>query len=768
MNILGPLWGLLSILCWSTNVFAVTGLTEAEQVLNARISPTWIDDETLEFRRASPDGAERFEISVLDGRVRSVEPGNRASAGRLEPEWVRRSRDRDGGRVDLRVTNDLNDSVALVWLDRAGTRQPYHTVAPGTTYTQSTFAGHAWSILDASGDEIARFVAPARDAEITIDAKTSAMWDSLVSSRRRGRDATPTDRRPVVSVREHDLWVEGGDGSKRRLTDDGTAASSWGRIVPSPDGRFVLAMKTDAPESHPVHMVEVDPADSVEPRLKTIQYLKPGDRIAHPHPAVFDLASGRRIDLDPGLAPDPWSIDRVSWHPDGDRVRFLYNRRGHQLLRLIEIDAVTGASRVLLEETSPTFIDYAGKLFLHVMDDGDRAIWMSERSGWNHLEMIDLESGSRRPITSGPWVVRAVDEVDEEAGTIRIRILGIDPAQDPYHVHHAIVDLDSGRLTRLTEGDGTHTLEFSPDGRHYVDRWSRVDLPPVHELRRTSDGGLIAELARADASRLEEGGWTRPIRFVAKARDGETDIWGVIVLPRGFDASKSYPVIEHIYAGPHGHFVPKAWARHWRMREIADLGAVVVQIDGMGTNWRSKAFHDVAWRNLGDSGFPDRIAWMRAAADDRPWMDLDRVGIYGGSAGGQSALRALLAHGDFYDVAVADCGCHDNRMDKIWWNELWMGWPIGPHYEEQSNVANAHHLEGALMLVLGGLDTNVDPASTLQVVDALVKADKDFEFVLLPSAGHGAAESPYGHRRRMEFLERKLIEPAHDRSTRRD
>ena len=232
----------------------------------------------------------------------------------------------------------------------------------------------------------------------------------------------------------------------------------------------------------------------------------------------------------------------------------------------------------------------------------------------------------------------------------------------------------------------------------------------------------------------------------------------MIVRPPGFDPSASYPTVEHIYAGPHGHFVPKSWSRHWRMREVADEGMVVVQIDGMGTNWRSKAFHDVAWKNLGDSGFPDRIAWMRTAAADRPWMNLDRVGIYGGSAGGQSALRALLAHGDFYDAAVADCGCHDNRMDKVWWNELWMGWPIGPHYGEQSNVTNAHRLQGDLMLILGGLDENVDPASTLQVVDALVKADKNFEFVLLPSAGHGAAETAYGHRRRLDFLRRTLLD----------
>jgi dipeptidyl aminopeptidase/acylaminoacyl peptidase len=201
------------------------------------------------------------------------------------------------------------------------------------------------------------------------------------------------------------------------------------------------------------------------------------------------------------------------------------------------------------------------------------------------------------------------------------------------------------------------------------------------------------------------------------------------------------------------------------MRDLAELGFVVVQVDGMGTNWRSKAFHDVASRNLADAGFPDRIAWLKAAAATRPWMDLDRVGIYGGSAGGQNALGALLFHGDFYDAAVADCGCHDNRVDKMWWNEAWMGHPVGPHYAESSNVTHAHRLRGELLLIVGGVDRNVDPASTMQVVDALVKADRDFELLVLPSAGHGAAETPYGRRRRADFLVRKLlgVEPRRER-----
>jgi dipeptidyl-peptidase-4 len=204
-------------------------------------------------------------------------------------------------------------------------------------------------------------------------------------------------------------------------------------------------------------------------------------------------------------------------------------------------------------------------------------------------------------------------------------------------------------------------------------------------------------------------------------------------------------------------YVPKSFSTWLGLRDIADLGFVVVQVDGMGTNWRSKAFHDVASRNLADAGFPDRIAWMKAAAATRPWMDLDRVGIYGGSAGGQNALGALLFHGDFYDVAVADCGCHDNRVDKMWWNEAWMGYPVGPEYAANSNVTHAHRLQGKLLLIVGGVDRNVDPASTMQVVDALVKADKDFELVVLPSAGHGAAETPYGRRRRAEFLVRSLL-----------
>jgi len=228
-----------------------------------------------------------------------------------------------------------------------------------------------------------------------------------------------------------------------------------------------------------------------------------------------------------------------------------------------------------------------------------------------------------------------------------------------------------------------------------------------------------------------------------------------------FDENKKYPVIEDIYAGPQAAFVPKAFGLGTQQRALAELGFVIVQIDGMGTNFRSRPFHDMCWKNLGDSGFPDRILWIKAAAAKYPQLDLSRVGLYGGSAGGQSALRGLLAYGDFYKAGAADCGCHDNRMDKIWWNEQWMGWPIGPHYQEQSNVTQAHRLKGKLLLTVGELDSNVDPASTMQVVNALIKADKDFELVIFPGANHGAGGSSYGVRRRMDFFVRNLLGTDH-------
>jgi dipeptidyl aminopeptidase/acylaminoacyl peptidase len=427
-------------------------------------------------------------------------------------------------------------------------------------------------------------------------------------------------------------------------------------------------------------------------------------------------------------------------------------------MRIVSVNASTGAARAIVEENSRTFIDYSGKKFSEYLDETSEIIWMSERDGWNHLYLYDAKTGAvKNQITKGEWVVRGVERVDREKRQVWFRAGGIRPGQDPYYLHYARVNCDGTGLVLLTEGDGTHSVQFSSDRRFLIDTWSRVDLPPVNELRRSEDGGLACKLETGDASELLASGWRPPERFVAKGRDGETDIFGILHWPKAFDPEKKYPVLESIYAGPQDSFVPKSFAASRPQRRLADRGFVVAQIDGMGTSNRSKKFHDVCWKNLGDAGFPDRILWLRAAARKYPAMDLSRIGIYGTSAGGQSALRALLAHGDFYQAAVADSGCHDNRMDKIWWNEQWMGWPVGPHYAEQSNVTQAHRLQGKLLLMAGELDKNVDPASTMQVVNALIKANKDFELLVVPGAGHGILGSAYGQRRLVDFFSRNLL-----------
>ena len=569
-----------------------------------------------------------------------------------------------------------------------------------------------------------------------------------------------------VQVENHNLYlVNLADQSRRPLTEDGNEKHYYeGEIYWSPDSLKVLGIKTVAAEPHIVHIVESSPKDQVQPKLRTLDYHKPGDKIAIRKPCLFSIEPFKQVPIVDTHFPNPWSIEDFRWESDSSRFTFLYNQRGHQVVRIIAVSAETGETGIVIDESSSTFVDYAHKLFRYYLDTTHEIIWMSERSGWNHLYLCSERNGEvLHQITKGSWVVRGVDYVDPEKRQIWFSASGIYAEQDPYYIHQCRVDFDGENFVVLTSGNGTHEVEFSPDRSFFIDTYSRVDMAPVVELRRGDDGKLIRVLQSASLESLVATGWQTPERFSAKGRDGVTDIYGVIYRPSNFDASKSYPILESIYAGPHGSHVPKKFSVFRREQEMAELGFVVVQIDGMGTSNRSKAFHDVCWKNLGDSGFPDRMLWIKAVANKYPYMDLNRIGLYGGSAGGQSALRGLLVHGDFYKVAVADCGCHDNRMDKVWWNELWMGYPIDDHYSEQSNVTLAHQLSGKLMLVVGELDENVDPASTMQVVNALVKADKDFDLLILPGVGHGAAETPYGHRRRKDFLVRHLlgVEPRH-------
>ena len=525
----------------------------------------------------------------------------------------------------------------------------------------------------------------------------------------------------------------------------------------SPDSTR-LAVYRERPGYHrKIQYIESSPEDQLQPKYSTREYVKPGDALDIRQPVLFQIETRKQLLVENTLFPNPYELSPLTWRKDSRAVTFEYNQRGHQVYRVIEVDARTAKARAVISEEPQTFFCYSGKWFRHDVSDGKEVIWMSERDGWNHLYLYDGVTGAvKNQITRGNWVVRGVEKVDEQARQMWLRGSGMVPGKDPYFVHYYRINFDGTGLTALTEADGNHSVAFSQDMKYYIDTWSRVDVPPVCQLRRASDKKVLAELERGDIRELLQIGWRPPEVFTALGRDGKTGIWGIIIRPTNFDPSRKYPVIENIYAGPQDSFVPKSFSINSGMQSMAELGFIVVQIDGMGTSNRSKAFHDVAWKNLADAGFPDRILWHKAVAEKYPYYDISRAGIYGHSAGGQNALAALLFHPEFYAAAASSCGCHDNRMDKIWWNEQWMGWPLGPEYAACSNVDNASKLQGKLLLSVGEMDTNVDPASTMQVVNALIKANKTFELLVLPGQGHSAG-GDYGERKRFDFFVHHLL-----------
>lgn len=714
-------------------------------VFKARIAPHWFDaNDRFWYRNDRPGGAREFIL--VDAR-----------RGTRQPAF-------DHAR--------LADALA-----KASGRdcKPEHL-----PFDEIEFAGGAKAVRFRVGD--ARWecrldsyeCARVEGGEKATSPPAGSLSDQSMRTRDRGSCPRPGPDEPSPSaklrspdgkwtafVRDHNVVVVAdGKPDEVRLSDDGKAGTSYGRLSWSPDSKILIAYRIEPGDRNEVYLVQSSPPGGGRARLRSRPYALPGDKFTAYELNLFDVAAKK--------ATRP-QVDRIDYdqpelHWDKDGRHFSYEKidRGHQRFRLIRVDSHTGKAEPIIDEVSNTFIwtahrESVGLRTVTWLDDSGELIHASERDGWRHLYLIDAKTGAvKNRITSGEYVVRGIDRVDESRRQVWFRAGGKRPDQDPYFVHYYRVAFDGTGLVALTAGDGNHTVQFSPDQRFLIDTYSRVDRAPIHELRDAETGRLVCELERADISALEATGWRPPEVFVARGRDGKTDIWGIICRPRDFDPSRKYPVIESIYAGPQGSFVPKSFSAARRFASLTDLGFIVVQIDGMGTANRSKAFHDACWHNIKDAGFPDRILWHQAVARKYSYYDLARVGIYGVSAGGQNATAGVLFHPEFYRAAVSACGCHDNRMDKASWNEQWMGYPVGPWYSESSNIDNAGRLQGKLLLIVGEMDTNVPPESTMRLVDALIKAGKDFEMLVVPNANHGMGGA-YGDRKMHEFFVRHLL-----------
>ena len=572
---------------------------------------------------------------------------------------------------------------------------------------------------------------------------------------------------PVVSpdgkyrafIKNDNVYVADIDtGKERALSKDGTKSNYYSTFLSwSPDSRYVTSCRVRPIEKRYVYYVESSPKDQLQPKLHQQEYAKPGDELMFKVPHIFNVETGEEKAPSTELFDQQYELSFPVWDKDSKAITFEYNQRGHKVYRLLEMNAESGSVRTLIEERADTYVNYP-RIFRHHLGDGRYIIWSSERDDYNHLYLYDRKTARPvRQITKGEWYVRDVQYVDEVNHVIYFSANGMNSDEDPYLIYYYSIGFDGKNLTCLTPDKGMHQAWYSADHKYLVDLFSMVDQAPKAVLRHAKDGSVAMQLEEADISRLLANGWKAPEVFSAKGRDRKTDMWGIIQRPSNFDPSQTYPIIEYIYSGPGDQYVPKTFsAYNWYMTSLAGLGFIVVQVDGMTTSFRSKSFEEVCYKNLKDAGLPDHIAWIKSAAEQYAYMDTTRVGIYGCSAGGQESTGAVLFHPEFYKAAYSACGCHDNRMDKIWWNELWMGYPVDSSYVACSNTENAHLLSRPLMLVVGELDDNVDPASTMQLANALIKANKDFELVVIPGAHHTMGED-FGEHKRYDFFVRNLL-----------
>jgi dipeptidyl-peptidase-4 len=605
-------------------------------------------------------------------------------------------------------------------------------------------------------------------------------------------DVPSPDGKLTAFIRDWNLWMKDvATGAETQLTTDGvenfgyaTDNAGWSRsaraiLVWSPDSRKIATFQQDQRGAGDMYLVDTRVG---HPHLDAWKYPLPGDPVvttiqrviidlSGPSPRVVRLqmpADQHRSTLcDDVACRGDWSD--VQWSPDGTELAFISTSRDHKHETLRVADAATGTVRDVLHEDVTTFYESGnGKANWKFMPASGEVIWFSERDNWGQLYLYDLKSGElKRQITHGDGNVVQLLKVDEKKRLLYFTAVGKEQGRDPYYRDFYRIDFDGSNQELLSPEQGDHDITLSHSGEYFVDTWSTPEVPPISVLRRldgTSDGKTVMPLEHADVTRLVAAGWKPPMPIVVKARDGVTDLYGLLYRPTTLDETKRYPIVNHIYPGPQTGSVGSRQfsASRGDTQALAELGFVVVEIDGMGTPWRSKTFHEAYYGDMGDNTLPDQVAAMKELAATYPWIDLERAGIYGHSGGGFATADAMFRYPDFFKVGISEAGNHDNRDYEDDWAEKWQGLlvtnPDGTtNYDNQANQLQAKNLKGKLLLAHGTMDTNVPPYNTLLVVNELIKANKDFDLILLPNRSHGFGNEPYMVRRRWDYFVRNLL-----------
>jgi dipeptidyl-peptidase 4 len=747
-------------------------------VLNAAFVPHW-----------RTGGSERFTYrkELGDGRAEFVEV--MAATGRRRPAF-----DHAVVAAGLsKVESNAIESARLPFADYEET-SPDGITFPmsGKTYTCSTRKPDCREVPANQGDPLA---VPSPDGQWLAFLEDGNLWLRSADGKKRFALTTDAERHhsyagTLESTRG--VMMTGAAGRALAVKDGKPIDGPPGPPAPpvvlwSPDSRYLLSHRLDERELREITLVQSTPTDgSSRPLASTWRYAMPNDpAVAMAQPWVFDVASrtGRAVALPalpttfltPVEARDAW------WSADSKAVYLIARSRYAKTMSLQLIDAATGQARELIAEAGKTFVESADlgqRPMVHVLKNGDM-LWFSERDGYGHLYLYDGVTGKlKRALTQGPWTVRSLLRVDEEAGAVFVaatREPG--PDIDPYYRNLYRIRLADGAVTRLTPEEADHSVVvledsiidrpgssfgFAPSGRYFLDTYTRADLPSKTVLRR-ADGRLVAEVEQADISRLSASGFTLPERFSALAADGKTPLYGIIFRPSDFDSAKRYPVIDNPYPGPQSRrtspdLLQEVFSFN-TAQAAAELGFIVIAMDGRGSQGRTKAFHDESYGGLGQAGhLDDHVAVIRELGRRYPYMDLNHVGIYGTSGGGYATVKALAAFPDFFKVGVADAGNHEQRGYIAVWGETYNGPDDGANYTAAANRLLAANITGKLFLLHGDMDSNVLPSHTLQVADALIKANRDFDLLIVPNAGHGTLEPrSYALRRAWDFLVRHLM-----------